>query len=125
MADSKGNGLPSLASLTSTNLLLIVNPTTGYLYNIEYAYFLATFLQLSGGTLTGDLVGKDFIKTRNITITRSGGYISSIAKTGGRTLTITRDSDNLISSVNDGTRTYTITRDSNKYISSVAVTTNP
>ncbi len=60
----------------------------------------------------GDTIGKDFIRTRNGTITRSGGYISSVTLTGGRTLTVTRDGSNLISSINDGTRTWTFTRSS-------------
>jgi len=72
--------------------------------------------------MTGDLYGTDFIHTRSGTITRVGGFISSVAKIGGRTLTITRDVNNYISSVTDGTNTWTYTRDGDNIITSWAVT---
>ena len=59
---------------------------------------------------------------RSGTITRVGGFISSVAKIGGRTLTITRDVNNYISSVTDGTNTWTYTRDGDNIITSWAVT---
>jgi len=80
-------------------------------------------VEVAGDTMTGDLIGKSFVSTRNGTITRDGdGLISSVALTGGRTLTLTRDANDAISSITDGTRTWTITRDGDGLISSWAVT---
>jgi hypothetical protein len=80
-----------------------------------------TPVNITGDTMTGDLIGTDFVRTRSGTITRSGGYISTIALTGGRTLTIFRTSG-YISSATDGTRTWTYTRDINNNIISWSVT---
>lgn len=79
---------------------------------------------LADGTrnVTGDLIGKDFINIRSGTITRTGNYISSVSKTGGRTLTITRAASNYISSITDGTRTYSFTRNGSNQITSWTVT---
>jgi hypothetical protein len=71
---------------------------------------------------TGDIRGKDFIGLRSSVITRTGGYISSIAKTGGRTITINRDGNNYITSIADGTNTWTMTRNGNNQITAVTVT---
>jgi len=84
----------------------------------------ARYLKLdsSNGPLTGDLVGKDFVSIRSGTITRNGsGFITQIAKTGGRTLTITRDGNNYVSTIADGTYTWTITRNGSNYITSWTV----
>lgn len=79
------------------------------------------FVKIEGDTMDGDLVGTDFVKTRSGTITRTGDYISSIEKTGGRTVTITRDADNFITSANDGTRSWTFTRNGSNQITSWSV----
>lgn len=79
------------------------------------------FVKIEGDTMTGDLVGTDFVKTRSGTITRTGDYISSIEKTGGRTVTITRDGSNYITSATDGTRTWTFTRNGSNQITSWSV----
>lgn len=50
-----------------------------------------------------------------VTVTRTGGYISSLALSNGRTLTVNRTSG-LISSITDGTTTWTATRDVNGYV---------
>lgn len=76
----------------------------------------------TGGVMTGDLIGTDFVKTRAGTITRDGdGIITSISKSGGRTITITRDGDGLVSSVNDGTRTFSFSRNASDQITSWTV----
>jgi hypothetical protein len=62
---------------------------------------------------TKTLTAAELISTLSGTITRTSGYISSVAKTGGRTLTVTRDGSNLISTIADGTRTWTFTRTAN------------
>ena len=80
------------------------------------------FVADAGDIMTGDLRGTDFVSTRSGTITRVGGYVSSVAKTGGRTITITRDGSNYISSVADGTNTWTFTRDGSNIITSWSVT---
>lgn len=54
------------------------------------------------------------------TVSRSGGYISSVALTGGRTLTVTR-SGNYISSMTDGNKTWTFTRNASNQITSWSV----
>ena len=78
-------------------------------------------VDVAGDTMTGDLIGTDFIATRSGTITRSGGKISEVAKAGGRTIIITRTGD-YISSITDGTRTWTFTRDGNNAITAWTVT---
>lgn len=55
------------------------------------------------------------------TITKTNGYISSIALGDGVIITITRDGSGYISSITNGTNTWTYTRDSNNYITSWAV----
>jgi hypothetical protein len=66
---------------------------------------------LTTNTFTGDQRASDFVSTRSGTITRDvNGYITSIAKTDGRTITLTRDADNYITSAADGTNTWTFTR---------------
>ena len=81
------------------------------------------FVNITGDTMTGDLIGKDFVRTRDGVITRDGnGYVSSIALTGGRTLVVTRDGNNYISSITDGTRTWTYTRNASNQVTSWAVT---
>lgn len=56
------------------------------------------------------------------TVTRSGGYISEIALTGGSTYTITRDGNNRISTIDDGTYTRTFTRGGDGTITSWTIT---
>lgn len=71
---------------------------------------------------TSTPVFKEMIQTASGTISRDGnGYISSVAKTGGRTLTVTRDGNNYISSIADGTRTWSFTRNGSNQITSWAV----
>lgn len=79
-------------------------------------------VDVAGDTITGDLVGTDFIRNRDGIITRVGDVISEIELVGGRTLTVTRDVDGYISSVADGTRTWTYTRNASNKITSWAVT---
>jgi YD repeat-containing protein len=70
----------------------------------------------TGDTMTGDLIGTDFVKTRSGTVVRNpSGQITSVVKTGGRTVTFIR-TGGLISSVSDGTRTWTFSRDGNDRI---------
>ena len=73
-------------------------------------------------SFTGDIRGKDFIGLRSSVITRTGNYISSIAKTGGRTITINRDGNNYITSIGDGTNTWTLTRNGSNQITAITVT---
>lgn len=74
-------------------------------------------VDVAGDTMTGDLIGTDFIKTRSGSISRTGDYISSVAKTSGRTITVTRDGNGYITSATDGTRTWTFTRTGNQITS--------
>jgi hypothetical protein len=61
-----------------------------------------------GDTMTGDLIGKDFVKTRNATPTYDiNGRIVSLAKTGGLTYTFTYNGDGSFHTKTDGTRTWT------------------
>lgn len=81
------------------------------------------WVEKAGDTITGDLIGTDFVRTRDGTITRDGdGYVSSVALTGGRTLTVTRDGNNYISSITDAVRTWTFTRNASNQVTSWAVT---
>jgi len=74
-------------------------------------------------TASQDIRGKDIVKTRTISITRDvSGYITEIAKTGGRTITITRDASNYITSYTDSINTWTMTRDLSNYITAITVT---
>jgi len=73
-------------------------------------------------TMGGDVIGTDFVRTRDGAITRVSGYVSEVALTGGRTLTVTRNASNFITSITDTIRTWTYTRDANDYIISWAVT---
>jgi len=73
-------------------------------------------------TMGGDVIGTDFVRTRDGAITRVSGYVSEVALTGGRTLTVTRNASNFITSITDATRTWTYTRDADDYIISWAVT---
>ena len=73
-------------------------------------------------TMGGDVIGTDFVRTRDGAITRVSGYVSEVALTGGRTITVTRDASNFITSITDATRTWTYTRDADDYIISWAVT---
>jgi len=74
-------------------------------------------------TASQDIRGKDIVKTRAISITRDvSGYITEIAKTGGRTITITRDASNYITSYTDSINTWTMTRDLSNYITAITVT---
>jgi hypothetical protein len=82
----------------------------------------AAYVLKSGDIMSGDLRGMDLIGTRSGTITRTGDYISSVAKIGGRTITISRDVNNYITSATDATNTWTFTRDANNRITSWAVT---
>lgn len=80
------------------------------------------YVNVTGDTMTGDLYGTDFIKTRSGTITRTGNYISSIIKTGGRTITLTRNASNYITSATDGLYTWTFTRNGSNQLTSWSVT---
>ncbi len=83
----------------------------------------AAYVNVGGDTMTGDLIGKSFVSTRNGTVTRDGsGYISTVALTGGRTLTVTRNGSNFVTSITDATRTWTFTRNASDYITSWAIT---
>lgn len=124
MAGKKGFELDVLGTPQSADIFIVFKNADGNAYRLPYSFFATTFLLLAGGTLSGDVIGTDFVKTRNIAITRTNGYISSIAKTGGRTLTISRNGDNYVSTINDGDRTFTIARDDDNYISSISVTEN-
>ena len=73
-------------------------------------------------TMGGDVIGTDFVRTRDGAITRVSGYVSEVALTGGRTITVTRDASNFITSITDATRTWTYIRDADDYIISWAVT---
>ena len=97
---------------------LVFNPITAALDYVNTGDVLAD------GTVpfTGDVRGKDFIGTRSATITRTGAYISSVAKTGGRTITITRNGSNYITSVSDTVNTWTMTRNGSNQITAVTVT---
>jgi len=90
------------------------------LTELDYASAGHTGFEPTIGTTTDKYIG-DITKVRNATITRTNGYITSVAKASGKTYTITRDGNNLISSITDGTKTWTYTRTSG-YISSLAVT---
>lgn len=79
------------------------------------------YVDETGDTMTGDLIGTDFVSTRSGTITYTGDYISEIAKTGGRTITFTRDGSGYITSATDGTRTWTYTRDGSNRITDWSV----
>lgn len=68
------------------------------------------YVLIAGDTMTGDLVGTDFIRTRSGAITRVDGLISEVELTGGRTLTVTRDVNDRIESITDSTRTWDFTR---------------
>jgi len=76
----------------------------------------------AGDTMSGDLIGKDFVSTRNGVVTRVGGFVTQVALDGGRTLVFTRDGNNLVSSITDGTRTWTYTRDANKRVTGWTIT---
>jgi hypothetical protein len=81
-----------------------------------------SYVPLSGGTMTGDLITTDVVLTRSGVVNRdSNGYITSVAKTGGRTITPTRDSNGFITSLTDGTRTWTLTRDADNLITAWTV----
>lgn len=109
---SGGHALLTLGVNTASALTLI-----GQILSLN-----DVFVQLVGDTMSGDLVGTDFVRTRDGTITRVAGLVSSVALTGGRTMTVNRDINNRISSIFDGTRTWTFTRDINGYVTSWAVT---
>ena len=79
------------------------------------------YVRNTGDNVSGDIIGTDFVSTRDGSITRVDGLISEVALVGGRTLTISRDVDDRISTVGDGTRTWTFTRTSDQ-ITSWAVT---
>jgi len=85
--------------INSSELQAIFVPYTGAEHDVDLA--------------TKTLTAAELISTLSGTITRTSGYISSVAKTGGRTLTVTRDGSNLISTIADGTRTWTFTRTAN------------
>jgi len=51
----------------------------------------------------------------------ASNYITSIAKTGGRTITPTRDGNGYISSITDGTKTWTFTRNASNLITGWSV----
>jgi hypothetical protein len=80
------------------------------------------YVPLIGGTMSGDLIGTDFIKTRDGTITRVGNLVSQVALVGGRTIAITRDVNDRISTVADGAHTWTYTRDINGFVTSWTIT---
>ena len=86
------------------------------------ASYAEGYLKKTGDTATGDIIGTDFIKTRSGTITRNiSGEIEQVAYSGGRTLSITR-TGGYISSITDGVRTWTYTRNGNNDIVSWTVT---
>ncbi len=87
------------------------------------ASYVNGYVKSTGDTVTGDLIGTDFIKTRSGTIIRDiNGNIEEVQYSGGRTLSITR-TGGYISSVTDGTRTWTYNRDINNQITDWSVTT--
>ncbi len=108
-----------------TNIGLInVDMVDGYHFNQNVnTTSIPTF---SGLIINNTISVGELIQTRSGSITRDGGYISSIAKTGGRTLTIARDNlTHCISSIVDNgspVRTWAFTRDVNNYITSWTVT---
>ncbi len=76
----------------------------------------------AGDEMTGDLIGTDFVKTRDGTITyNADGYITQIALTDGRTIDITYDADNYITIISDGTRAWTLTYNADNQIISWVV----
>lgn len=83
-------------------------------------------VDVAGDELTGDLVGTDFVRTRDGTISYDGnGYIDEIALTGGRRLTYVRDGSNFITSASDDFRTWVYTRDGSNRITSWVVEDSP
>ena len=81
------------------------NPFTGTLdVTLSGGGFLR--LDTSNDPLTNDLEGKDFIRTRDVSISYSNGKISSVTKDGGRTLSVTRNEYGYISYIDDGSRTW-------------------
>jgi len=82
------------------------------------------FLELDQ-TTPQDTVGTfylaDVFKTLAGTVTRTDNYISQIAKTGGKTYTITRVGG-YISTVTDTVKTLTITRNASNQITSWTIT---
>ena len=106
----------------------LLNPFLGnFDYYITYSDsdYDSSYLRLdcSNDPLTQDLEGKDYIKTRNLSVSYSNGKISSVAKSGGRTLSISRTPYGYPSTISDGTRTWTFSYNSdNSTLSSVAVT---
>ena len=106
-------GLIGLSSFVSAQSIFY-RSTSGTLTNLNNG------VQKTGDTMTGDLIGTDFVSTRAGTVNRTSTLITSVVKTGGRTLTISRSSG-LISTVADGSRTWTLTRNGDGTIASWSV----
>jgi len=80
----------------------------------------AEFVDVSGDTMTGDLIVPDITLTRSLTINRTGTQVDSVEYTGGKTITYTYSSG-LLASYTDGTYTWTITRDGDDLITDITV----
>lgn len=76
---------------------------------------------IPGSTPTAPSTASSFIRTADGTITRVSNYISSIALSDGRTLTVTR-TGGYISSITDGTYTWAFTRNAGNQIISWVTT---
>ena len=84
----------------------------------------AHYLKLDQSTpqdTAGTFYLADVFKTLAGTVTRTDNYISQIAKTGGKTYTITRDGG-YISTVTDTVKTLAITRNASNQITSWTIT---
>ena len=106
---------------------LELNAVTGKLDKVQSLSSLdARYLKLdqtTAQTVTGGTPSFDDIRLVLAgTITRdSDNFITSLAKTGGRTLTPTRNASNYITSLTDGTKTWTLTRNADNFITSWSV----
>jgi len=107
-------------------LKLVFNPlTANFDYVLSSTELDALYLRLdtANDPLTNDLEGKDYIKTRDLTVTHTSGKVASIAKTGGRTLTLVRNAYGYISTIADGTKTWTFSYNAdNTTVDSIAIT---
>lgn len=112
--DENGNQLTGLDAKKATNISTLINQDTSNVDN-------ENFVLKSGDTMTGNLVGKDFISTLGGEITRVDGEITQIVKSDGRTIVISRTLG-LVSSITDGSRTWTYTRDGDGNVVSWTVT---
>jgi len=119
------------ASVSETASYVHTAATASYLFgsieSASYSSYAVTashvdgYVKKTGDTMTGDLIGTDFVKTRSGTITRDGdGNVSQVSLTGGRTLNITR-TDGYISSITDGARIWNYTRNVNNQVTSWTV----